>query len=95
VRSADLLEAEGRTLREAARTEGKSLRKHLANLSLGAALLIVAAPLAILGLTLLLGSIYLGLRHAELHPAGATAITGIVTLAVAGVLVWLFKNITK
>jgi hypothetical protein len=95
VRSADLLEAEGRALREVARTEGKSLRKHLANLSLGAAVLVVAAPLAVAGLSLLLASIYLALRGADMSPAGATAITGAVTLLAAGLLIWLFKTLTK
>ena len=95
MRSADLLEAEGRTLREVARAEGKALRKHLADLSLGAALLIVAAPLAILGLSLLLASVYLGLRGAEMSPAAAAAITGFITLGVTGVLVWLFKSLTQ
>jgi hypothetical protein len=95
VRTSDLLEAEGRALRDVARNEGRTLRKHVANVSLGAAVLIVAAPLAILGLTLLLLAVYLGLRGAELSPAGAAAVTGIITLAVTGALIWIFRSLTQ
>jgi hypothetical protein len=94
VKTADLFEAEGRMLREVARKEGKDLRKHAANLSLGAAILIAAAPLAFLGVALLLLSIFLGLRE-PMGNAGAAAITGVVALAIAGVLVLVFRGVTK
>lgn len=94
VRLSDLLEAEGRLLREAMRAEGSTLRKHVANISLGAAVLLVAAPLGIAGLLLLLLALFLVLRD-SIGPAGAAAITGVVTLAVTGVLVWLFRSLTK
>jgi hypothetical protein len=69
-------------------------RAHAANISLGAAVLIVAAPLGIIGLCLLLGSVFLALRG-PIGPPGAVAITGFITLAVTGALVWLFKSLTK
>jgi hypothetical protein len=94
VRISDLLEAEGRLLRDAVRTEGQTLRKHVTNASLGAAVLLVAAPLGIAGLCLLLLALFLVLRD-SVGTAGAAAITGVVTLAVTGVLIWLFKFLTK
>jgi hypothetical protein len=91
---ADLLEAEGRSLRDAARAEGRVLRKHFARFSLGAAVLIVAALLAFIGLILLLAGLFLWLRVA-MSPAGAAALTGLVTLAITGVLLWVFRTLTK
>ncbi len=93
--TSDLLEAEGRALRDAARTEGKTLKKNIADLSLGAALLLIAAPLAILGLCLLIGALYMLLtRQGTMEPPAAAAITGLVTLGVAGLLIWMFKSLT-
>jgi hypothetical protein len=93
VRFADLVEAEGRSLRQAVRDEGMVLRRVLGRLGLSLALLLGAAPLVILGLCLLLASLYLALRG-TISPAGAAAVTGLVTLMVAGGMLWSFKKLT-
>jgi len=95
VRISDLLEAEGRMLRDVLHGEGQALRKHAAKLSMAAAILLVAAPLAIAGLLLLLLALFLGLRDSSISHAGAAAITGVAALAVTGGLVWLFKSLTN
>jgi hypothetical protein len=93
VRVTDLLEAEGRSLRDVARVEGRVLRKTTAKLGLGFAVLLATAPLVMIGLCLLLAALFLALREPIGQPAAA-AITGVVTLAVSGGLLWIFKTLT-
>jgi hypothetical protein len=93
VRFADLMEAEGRSLRDVVRVEGLTLRRVLSRLGIGLAVLLGAAPLAIAGLGLLLAALYMGLRG-PIGPAGAAALTGVVTLAVAGGMLWVYRKLT-
>lgn len=72
MRVADLLEAEGRLARRAIERLGLSL-----------SLIVVAAVLALAGCVLVLGGVLIGLER-QIGPAGAAAITGAVTLLVAG-----------
>lgn len=89
----DLLEAEGRSLRDTVRDEGRDLKKVAVKLSMGLAVLLAAAPLAVIGVGLLLAALYWALREQVGQPAAA-AITGAVTLAVCGGLLWLYKKLT-
>jgi hypothetical protein len=61
---------------------------------LGVAVLAVAAPLAIVGVGLLLAALFIVLRE-QLGLAGAAAITGLVMLLLVGGLVWLFKMLIR
>jgi hypothetical protein len=83
VRIADLLEAEGRSARKAVERLGMSL-----------SLIVVAAVLVLAGCVLLLGGALIGLER-EIGPAGAAAITGVITLGVAGGLFWWSSRISK
>ncbi len=94
VRVTDLMEAEGRSLREVARVEGRVLRQVTARLTLGLAVLLATAPLVVAGVGLLLAALFMALRDPLGQPAAA-AITGVVTLGVSGGLLWLFKTLTR
>jgi hypothetical protein len=83
VRIADLLEAEGRSARQAIERLGMSL-----------SLIVVASVLVLAGCVLLLGGALIGLER-EIGPAGAAAITGVITLAVAGALFWWSTRVNK
>jgi hypothetical protein len=89
----DLLEAEGRSLRGVLRAEAREFKQTAAKMSLGFAVLLAAAPLAVAGLGLLLAALFWALSGPMGQPAAA-AITGLVTLAVCGGLLWLFKTLT-
>jgi hypothetical protein len=93
VRTTDLLEAEGRSLREVARAEGRELKKVSVKLGLGLGVILAAAPLALGGLGLLLAALFLALRE-PVGPAGAAAIAGVIALGLSGGLLWLYKNLT-
>lgn len=94
MRVTDLMEAEGRSLREVARVEGRTLRRVTARLGLGFAVLMATAPLVVIGVGLLLAALFLALREPIGQPAAA-AVTGVVTLAVSGGLLWLFRTLTQ
>ncbi|HYE61940.1 MAG TPA: phage holin family protein [Phycisphaerales bacterium] len=89
----DLLEAEGRSFREVARAEGRDLKQATTKVLLGFAVLLAAAPLAVVGLGLLLAALFWALREPLGQPAAA-AITGVVTLCLCGGLLWLYKKLT-
>jgi hypothetical protein len=89
----DLLEAEGRSLRDAVKAEGRDLKQTAAKLGLGFAVLLAMAPLAVAGLGLLLASLFWALRG-PMGQSASAAITGVVTLGVCGGLLWLFKTLT-
>jgi hypothetical protein len=79
----ELLEAEARALRSGSFRLGLSL-----------ALLGTAGTLALGGVSLMLWAIYLYLAIV-LSPPTATLITGIVTLLVAGGLVWSARRLSR
>lgn len=83
MRVADLLEAEGRVLRKVASTLGRSV-----------ALMLVAGVLLLVGSVGLLAGCWLGI-DAQLGPAWASAITGAITLALAGGLLWLAGRLNR
>ena len=94
VRLADLVEAEGRSLRGTVRAEARSLRMGAAKMGLGFGLVAAAAPLAILGLGLLLLAVYLWLAP-EIGDAGAVLIPGGLPLAIAGGLIWASRKAVR
>jgi hypothetical protein len=79
----ELLEAEARALRSGAFRLGLSL-----------ALLGTAGTLALAGVALIMWALYLYLAII-LSPPTATLITGMVTLLVAGVLVWSARRLSR
>jgi hypothetical protein len=83
VRIADLAEAEGRALRKAA-----------ARLGLSLSLMVVAAILILIGGLAILAGIWLGLRETIPHGWAAVA-TGMLALALAGVLLWAASKLNK
>lgn len=80
---ADLLEAEGRALRKAVLRTGA-----------GFALLIIAALFALAGLGLCMWAVYLWLAT-SLGPSGAAALTGAMSLILAGVLAWITIRLNR
>lgn len=84
MRIADLLEAEGRAARRA-----------IEKLGMGLSLVVVASALVLLGSLLVLTGIWLGLGETALGQAGASAITGVLTLGVAGGLFWWSSRLMK
>ena len=79
----ELLEAEARALRSGAFRLGLSL-----------ALLGTAGTLALAGVALIMWALYLYLAII-LSPPTATLITGMVTLLVAGALVWSARRLSR
>jgi protein-S-isoprenylcysteine O-methyltransferase Ste14 len=84
VRIADLLEAEGRAARRA-----------IERLGMGLSLTVVAAVLVLVGCLLVLTGLWLGLGNTGMGEAGASAITGVLTLGVAGGLFWWASKLMK
>ena len=89
----DLLEAEGRSLRDVARAEGRELKQATGKLLMGFAVLLAVAPLAVVGLGLLLAALFWAVEEPLGRPAAA-AITGVVALSLCGGLLWLYKKLT-
>lgn len=79
----DLLEAEGRLLRLNVRRVGWGL-----------ALLAGGAALLLAGLALLLGSLYLYLATV-VSPHGSVFLCGLVTVLLAGGLLWTARRLTR
>lgn len=79
----ELIEAEGRSLRAAA-----------ARFGLGLSLTIVSAALVLVACVGFLAGIWLGLNP-SLGPAGASAITGALSLLLAGGLLAISLRLTK
>ena len=83
VRTADLVEAEGRLLR------GVAVR-----VALGVAVIMVAAIAAAAGVALLLGSLYLATDEKIGHAASA-ALTGAVALCTGVVAAWMGRRMAN
>lgn len=81
VRIADLAEAEGRSLRAVA-----------IRLTLGVCTIIVAAAAALVGVMLLLGSVYIATADRAGAAAGALA-AALLSLTIGGLLAWLGRRI--
>lgn len=84
MRCADLLEAEGRTLRAQALHVGLALAAMLA-----------AALVAFLAVIFFAAALYLSLREAELTPPQATVICGAVCAGLAALLVLAGRRIAR
>ena len=74
--------------------EGRALRAVVARVGLGLSLTIVACLLLLVGVGLLLAGAWLRLEQ-SVGPAGASAITGILTLALAAGALALAAKLTK
>jgi len=74
--------------------EARALRSGTFRLGLSLALLGTAGTLAVAGVCLIMGALYLHLAII-LSPPTATLITGIVTLLVAGGLVWSARRLSR
>jgi hypothetical protein len=74
--------------------EARALRSGTFRLGLSLALLGTAGTLAVAGVGLIMGALYLYLA-VILSPPTATLITGIVTLLVAGGLVWSARRLSR
>lgn len=83
VRLADLVEAEGR-----------SLRHSTVRVALAIGLVVVATGAASVGLGLLVTAVYLAIAN-QIGPAPGAAIAGTVSLAAGGVLVWLVRKMAR
>jgi len=74
--------------------EARGLRSGTFRLGLSLALLGTAGTLAVAGVSLIMWALYLYLVII-LSPPTATLITGMVTLLVAGVLVWSARRLSR
>ena len=74
--------------------EARALRSGTFRLGLSLALLGTAGTLAVAGVSLIMWALYLYLVII-LSPPTATLITGMVTLLVAGVLVWSARRLSR
>lgn len=93
VRVSDLVEAEGRSLRSALRSEAREFRQQAGRFSIGLVLLIAAAVLALMGAALFVATVYTGLEPLVGEP-GALLGSGLFALVGAFVLIWTFKRMT-
>jgi len=80
---ADLVEAEGRLLRQV-----------VARLGIGLVGILGAGVLTLAGLALLLVALY-GVLESVVSPPGAAAITGVACLVVAAGVLWLVRNLIR
>jgi hypothetical protein len=85
VKVADLAEAEGR-----------ELRKIVARMGMGFALALAGSAVLVVGLVLILASVWLGLHHGmDASPAVASMVTGVLALAVAGGAFYVVARLVK
>ncbi len=77
-----------------AEAEGRELRKVVARLGLGFSVTLVGAGLLLCGSLLLLAAMWLGM-HKDLGEAWASAITGVVALALAAGAIYAANRISK
>jgi hypothetical protein len=94
VRFADLVEAEGRTLRAATREEGERLRGAVGRMAVGLALVATAVPLLCAGACLVATGLVLWLEG-PLGPAGAVVVAGLATLGAGAGCLWIFKQTNR
>jgi hypothetical protein len=92
VRVTDLVEAEGRSIRQVIRSEGHELRERVSRFSLGLVFLVGAAVLVLMGTALCVATVYAALEP-SVGVAGALLSAGVFALACGGVLIWVFKKV--
>ena len=79
-----------------AEAEGRELRRVVARLGLGFCILLVAAGLTLMGSSMILLAVWLGLAATPMGQAWASAITGAMAVALAGgALLWASKVYPK
>jgi len=89
----DLVEAEGRCLRETIRGEAHRAQAAAAGLAMGAVFLVVSIPLLVAGIGLLAAGLMWWLETQVTRPLAA-CLTGLVILLVAGACLLCFKRLT-
>ncbi len=87
------LARQGETARLKLREEGVALRKGVWNTVFAVTWLTVAAVLVLLGLSVVFVGVYLGIYELVHYHWAAALITGALTLAVAGVLIWISRKL--
>ena len=70
------------------------LRRTVMRTGMGLAILGVASLLVFVGLTLCLWVAYQALT-AQLGPTNAALLTGVITLSLAGLMIWTAKRLTR
>jgi hypothetical protein len=90
----ELVEAEGRDLRAAARTEGRDLRLVLVNLALALGILLVTVSLFLAGAGLIIAGLLWWLET-QVPRSLAAAITGLVAISLGVGCLLLFRSLTK
>lgn len=90
----DLVEAEGHSLRSAIRGEASRAHAAIANLVLGAGIVLVATVLSIAGLAMVAASLFWWLEPHAGRPL-ASFVCGVLILLLAGGGVYLFKSIVN
>lgn len=88
----DLLEAEGGALRRAVRDEAGRASRSAANLFLGLAALVVAVPLAVVGVGLIAAGLMWWLESEVGRPLAA-ALTGVAVIVAAAICVAWFRAV--
>lgn len=74
--------------------EGRAARRAIERLGLGLSLTVVASVLILLGCLLVLTGLWLGLGR-QIGPEWASAITGVLMLALAGGLLWWARRLSE
>ncbi len=94
VRTAELVEAEGRTLLAVSQREGNRLRQIVATMAIGLVFVAVAVPVMIAGFGLIVYGILIHLNTA-IGPAGSAIVTGVAALAVSAGCLYIFKRTSE
>lgn len=74
--------------------EGKALRTGIMRLAIALALAAVMALLFLTGFGLIVWAIYLFLRI-KVDPAVAALLDGLITLVLAGIILWIAKTLSR
>ena len=94
VRIFDLVEAEGRSLRSVVRDEARCAHAAANNIALGLALLIMAIPVSVGGITLLAVS-FMWWLETQVSRSLAACLTGLVILAAGALLLASFRLVAR
>lgn len=91
VRVADLVEAEGRSVRSALRADARALRESAGRFTLGAAMTVAAAVLLLIGACLCVATVYAALEPSVGVPMALLA-SGLFSMACGGLVIWFVKK---
>ncbi len=91
VRTAELVEAEGRALRGAVHQEARAAREWIGRLGVGATMLTAGVLLILTGAGLVLAGVFLWLESA-VGTAGAAALSGALAVGSGASLLWMFRR---